>query len=553
MINVLVVVDGYLGRNVSFGTIDPHDSFFSLTYFMSALGAEPNFTVTKAHRGVDPGAPDPSVLTNFRFDAQPLSYDVIFLFGFCSDSDVLGSTHPQRLSDMELFALATFMQNGGGVFATGDHESLGRPLCGLLPRVRSMRKWYFPPDGGTVPQQFGEPTAPPAIGQMIGTQFARRLDTTMIDWNDLDPSGGNWFDDQSDDNPQILEFRFPEIDGREVCWEDPVFGSWGAHPVWYTTVGISREYPDHMHEGEILAAPWETDRVFTFNSTPFTEYPPTIGGGAPPPMPQIIAWSFSNGDQNDNHNGEPHAGDPNPSETRPFGAVGIYDGRPAGIGRILVDSTFHHYTDINLIGDPTAVPPKTVGFQTPSGQHVLDQMGQYYRNIVTWLAPPTAQMAVWHGMLSAALKSVAVREALPPAAQARSVAGFGEGLVNRLRTRLPEPILWALATANLDPAVVGAIASGMPDPCGNQPEAGVPVRSTIANYLVGATALAVLEGARKAGTAGPPQRGAAVEIIRAGQRRGLELLASESTNEAKRLAAWADKVHHAVHGHKPKG
>ena len=41
------------------------------------------------------------------------------------------------------------MENGGGFFATGDHANLGSPLCGLIPRVRSMRRWWTgaPPPG----------------------------------------------------------------------------------------------------------------------------------------------------------------------------------------------------------------------------------------------------------------------------------------------------------------------------------------------------------------------------------------------------------------------
>ena len=31
--------------------------------------------------------------------------------------------------------------------------------------------------------------------------------------------------------------------------------------------------------------------------------------------------------------------------------LSIYDGRNAGVGRIVTGSTFHHYIDINLIGD----------------------------------------------------------------------------------------------------------------------------------------------------------------------------------------------------------
>lgn len=76
------------------------------------------------------------------------------------------------------------------MFATGDHESLGRPLCGLIPCVRSMRKWFFPNDNGSVPRQFGEPDASPALATMVSGSLKRRLDTTMTDCSDLNPRGG---------------------------------------------------------------------------------------------------------------------------------------------------------------------------------------------------------------------------------------------------------------------------------------------------------------------------------------------------------------------------
>jgi hypothetical protein len=547
MIRVLMVVDGFGFRDASFSVIDPTDDWFSLTYFVGALASEPTFQLTKAHRGVDPGNPaDPSVIMNFRFDQHDLSlYHVILLFGFASDTDVLGSGHPERLSDPELFRLAGFMQTGGGVFATGDHESLGRPLCGLVPRVRSMRKWFFPLDGGSVPRQFGEPDAPPAVHTTIDGVLKRRLDTTMTDWADLDPSGGNWFDDQSDDNPQVLEFRFPQVTNADgttgfVCWVDPVFGAWDAHPVLYTVLGVGRDYPDHMHEGECIT-PWETDRVFTFQGTSFPEYPPAASG--PLPLPQIVAWSFSNGTSIDNHHGEPHVGDPEPAEFRPFGAIGVYDGRPANVGRVVVDSTFHHFVDINLIGDPTAPDPKTKGFTTPAGQPILDTLGQYYRSIVFWLAPPSAQMAAWHLMLSATVRNVAIREAAPRSGQAPAVRAFGNGVTNRLRSKYAEPIVWMLATANLDPRVVGAIAKGNADPCSG-PDPGVPSRREIAHYLVGATALEVIATTLKRRPTGPEGRAQASpdEVIATGQSAGLALLADAAIAEGVRRTEWAKEI-----------
>ncbi len=49
----------------------------------------------------------------------------------------------RSLTSVELASIARFMNKGGGVFATGDHQSMGYKLCGEIPRVRSMRRWWY--------------------------------------------------------------------------------------------------------------------------------------------------------------------------------------------------------------------------------------------------------------------------------------------------------------------------------------------------------------------------------------------------------------------------
>src|SRR6185436_12595942 len=101
------------------------------------------------HRGTDSNAD----LQNFRFDAQDLSsYDQIWMFAVQRSDGLL-------LTDNELKVIAQFMDGGGGVFATGDHEDLGVAMCGRIPRVRSMRKWHWPDPGPN-----GEPVAPRTDG-----------------------------------------------------------------------------------------------------------------------------------------------------------------------------------------------------------------------------------------------------------------------------------------------------------------------------------------------------------------------------------------------------
>ena len=78
-----------------------------------------------------------------------------------------------------------------------------------------------------------------------------------------------------------------------------------------------------------------------------------------------------------------------------IGIICAYDGRAANVGRIVTDSSFHHYLDLNLIGDPCgSSPDRQTGFspsglrgQVPAGG-VLDDLQQFYVNTVTWLAKP---------------------------------------------------------------------------------------------------------------------------------------------------------------------
>jgi hypothetical protein len=65
-----------------------------------------------------------------------VDYDMVLFFPTKpSDPDVTLAS--------EVEAIAQFMESGRGFFATGDHENLGGELCGLIPRVRSMRRWWL--------------------------------------------------------------------------------------------------------------------------------------------------------------------------------------------------------------------------------------------------------------------------------------------------------------------------------------------------------------------------------------------------------------------------
>jgi hypothetical protein len=348
-VKILIVTDGG-GR---FGLAD-----FGLKGLLDALavpvGPWMRFAVTKAHRATDPDAD----LQQFRFDAHDLRpYDQIWMFGVARTG---GTAQNPPLSDQELRAVSEFMDGGGGVFATGDHEDLGVAMCGRVPRVRTMRKWHWPNPGPN-----GEPVAP----NVGGTE---RYDTLSAG---NDP--GITFDDQSDDIPQRITPRMYSLWG----W-NPWFHRVQPHPVLCGPRGVIRVLPDHPHEGECYV-PSDLTATFTFNGYTITEYPSGIA-------PEIIAWSHLTGDATVSRVKGPLTG-------RTFGAIGAYDGHVASVGRVVVDATWHHFFNVNLIGElGNADPIKGIGFSaTTSGQLAFEDIKAYYRNIGVWLARPATINCMW--------------------------------------------------------------------------------------------------------------------------------------------------------------
>jgi hypothetical protein len=384
-IKTLLVMDGRPGSGhyASFGPGDQNpnpnsgDAYFGLSEFVRVLhGARfPSFEVTKAHRDHDvTGAAD---IEQFKFDAVDLSvYDEIWLFGVAGPGET-----DNPMSDSELKALARFMDGGGGVFATGDHEDLGVELNGRVPRVRSMRKWYFPGPGPLV-----EPGAPPALG-------ANRLDTTQRGAGE----SFTHFDDQSDDIPQPLSLRwYDNSTSRFIAVVHP-------HPVMCGPKGPIRVAPDHMHEGEVIV-PSTLNATLSFAGEDFVEYRKDALGQQW--RPEIIAWGRVVAETNVSteyaHTGDPsHVANP-----RSFGVVGAYDGHRVGVGRVVVDSTWHHFFDINLIGDPIAPYPKTLGFKASApGEAVLADIEAYFRNIGLWIARSDRLGLLFPAMAWVALKT----------------------------------------------------------------------------------------------------------------------------------------------------
>ena len=373
-VDILVVADTIVSFGPEHDPRNLNEDHFGMSHLIGVL--EHVGSVTKAHRGTDP-LTAPGVISNFRFDTHDLSqYDQIWLLGW--ETGTLPST--------EQAAIATFMNNGGGVFATGDHAGLGSALAGQLPRVRSMRHWQSPP---------------PALG-------TDRVDTVRPDNNDVVV-----FENQSDDIPQVLKLKWYQW--SQHVWYREVY----PHPLLCSATGPITEFPDHMHEGEVVV-PSDLNAQLTLGGTTFDEYPKDSSGNRV--SPEVVAWGWTTGRADPEVMQGIHVGDPQTSTPRWTGTIGAYDGHQVGVGRVVVHSTWHHFFDINLIGDNAANRPGFTdpraplwqkGFTaSPNGLRILNQIDQYYRNIVRWLSPGVGIVSQFDALVVRLAMSHHVREVL---------------------------------------------------------------------------------------------------------------------------------------------
>jgi hypothetical protein len=308
---------------------------FGLSEFVSIIQSA-GHTVATAHRN---GTGPTTIPGAFDFAAASpavttANYDQVWLFGF----------NTTALSGPEQATIAQFMQSGGGLFATGDHGSIGAGMGNNIPRVRRMRNWSSIP--------MSSPT---------------RLDTV------LDPGSDNvkQFEDQSDAIPQQIFPVFFSNGGDEF-----VASTWSVHPVLRHPSGAVNYLPDHPHESECLA-PAPT----AGNFAGVEEWPAPAGGARI--APNVVAVSISAGRF-------VASGAPTPTGTKPpvrprcFGAISAYDGDAALIGRIVCDATWHHFVNINLNGAGSGRAGLYTGAM-PTPEYLKIQ--SYYLNTVRWLAP----------------------------------------------------------------------------------------------------------------------------------------------------------------------
>lgn len=402
-VKILMLVDNGISYN---------QFYFGLSEVLDTLRNNPewwvNFDITRAHRQTDPNPPTPGSpaetlyaphFQNFRFTQAGFDlddYDEVWFYGFNSSESTSGAV-PPALKDDELGVLFRWMDNGGGVFATGDHFNLGASLCSRIPRVRNMRKWTVA-DG--VPSNVG----PDRHDTLVkGHDYAGTPG--------VDESTRYTFDDESDDVPMNIRLRWyhhhhcgPHI--AHSHWHWPYFVKRSPHPVLCGRDGPITILPDHPHEGEVVV-PADLTAMPAYDGYSAPEYPHYNGSAL---APEIIAWARVQ----DDHGPSPISFK-GPANAKEFGAVGAYNGHCVNVGRVVVDSTWHHWFDVNLTGRmvlfndtpgnvETGDPRKLNGFNdTPQGQAALNRIRNYFRNVAIWLAPKhklrcMALRALWGGI-----------------------------------------------------------------------------------------------------------------------------------------------------------
>ncbi len=320
-VNVLLVCDG--GLNFDTGGFGLSEFLTTFNELEAQSSVYVNYKVTLAHRGGVFNNPNPVVvnsISNFKFDTSVAlkDFDQVWLFGI----DPAGS-----ISQSEIDAIEAYMDGGGGLFATGDHGSLGKAMCGSIPRVKDMRHWDdFPSSNNDINE--------------VSMGGRRRNDTNAPRPGN---TSANTFDHQSDIYPQKIGVK--------------LFGAgFLPHPLLSISTsikptGVIDIMPDHPHEGECKP---ET----TFN----------VKGTVIPT--QIIATSFVTGGNT--------SGGKDETDPHCFPSISVFDGRPANVGRIVIDSTWHHFVNINLNGAGSAQ-----GGLTNSD---FTEIQHYYMNIAKWMS-----------------------------------------------------------------------------------------------------------------------------------------------------------------------
>lgn len=327
-------------------------------------------------------------------EAMLQKYDEVWFFG-----KHLGSFQPgdlktfnedingypdSALTPSELSALADWMNKGGGVLILGDHSNhptysqssgvstpplvidpndgdpidetdelynLGRAMGESILRAGQMRVWQGPPGGYAPTDVINNPNMDPLVN-------------TSGDTDDM-----TWMPKQENGNPQTIYPLSWPIKGNRRAYHPLFIGS----PRNDDPNGIIRVFPDHGHEGAL-------NMLINFDESSW----PTATHPSYQPRPVVVA-SGTNQDTNET-----------------VDLVSAYDGHPAGVGRIVAHTSFHHYVNVNIhaFRPPTGSPPSET-FQIIS---------EYFANVAAYLMPNPLRTMAMMMLLQSLAKSSNIRD-----------------------------------------------------------------------------------------------------------------------------------------------
>ena len=154
-----------------------------------------------------------------------------------------------------------------------------------------------------------------------------------------------------------------------------------------------------------------------------------------------------------------------------FGVLSTYDGHRAKVGRVVCDSTWHHFVNVNLIGvvegggfdefdtHPGEDASKHNGFlSSASGIAALAKIRNYYTNVGIWIAPPARQACfarqVWWQLVYAdRVMEAALADPATPLAKIPADVLYAIGVHARdafgQRASQCQSLEWALGLADL--------------------------------------------------------------------------------------------------------
>ena len=243
---------------------------------------------------------------------------------------------PYQLDSAEVAALSEWMDkpdgNAGGLLVAGDHaagfcdigdpktfSAHGRSLGELMKRAGQLRVWEGPPTACT--------------------------DKPLNERDNFNTCEGT--------DPEQLDDIASQSDGAAanlLHLRGPLHRLfWFKNDARGELVPILK-FPDHPHESS-LKIPTDLD----------DEWP------AKQPTPEIIVKVRDKRF---------------PVEAREYPVLIAYDGHKKGVGRIVVDSSFHHYINTNM----ESLPERDFnGNPTPDSD--LDQIAQFFANLALWLTP----------------------------------------------------------------------------------------------------------------------------------------------------------------------